>query len=356
MTLASPTARTALGPPSVFVLAWPVALLLLEATVLTPFVEFRVGGMAYLADPQFLTAGIVALAAFFLIVLVSEEPPAESALDPAVAGEVLVEPQVASGGSHIFRPLTRLRWGQVGVHLVLLAAFVWLTLALDTKSKIGAVAWPYSIGWITLAGCVALSILAAFVPLASVWAIVSRFTWQGAIAAAIGTGQLLLTPFVRSYWPEVDDPLLSGMNALLAIFPGNPLIGLSSNRWPIIGTSHMSLLVTPPCSELDSLLVFALLAGTLWAAMGSRLSAWKFLLLISAGMAGIYALLSLRLYFMILLGLWANDPYVAVDFAHSRISTLALLVYTMLVLGLGSKFCRPTVRTLPVPVEPELEE
>jgi exosortase/archaeosortase family protein len=77
--------------------------------------------------------------------------------------------------------------------------------------------------------------------------------------------------------------------------------------------------------------------------MGGRLSAWKYLIFLVAGLAGLYALLSVRLYFMILIGLWAQDPYVAVKFAHSRISTLAFLLYTLGILYLASRFARPTM-------------
>jgi exosortase/archaeosortase family protein len=320
---------------SAIALAWPIGLLLLEATALTPFVEFSKGSMALFASPHFLTAGIVALATFFLIVTATESRDLEPESDSVVSWPSL--------WSLNFCPWPSLRWKWLGGHLLILISFVWLTLTLHARSSAGGVSWPLSIVWLLTGTMVALSILLVFIPLAGVISIARHYIWQVAVAAAIGMGLIMMTPAVRGYWPDVDGPAIEGLKVLLNIYPGQALFSQSSNRWPIIGTPRMSLLVTPPCSELDSLLVFVLLGGTLWAAMGARLSAWKYLLFLVAGLTGLYALLSMRLYFMILIGLWAQDPYVAVKFAHSRISTLAFLLYTLGILYLASRVARPTI-------------
>ena len=345
----SPPACSATRPLSVITLAWPIGLLLLEATLLTPFVEFSKGGMALLASPHLLTVGIVVIATFFLIVVATEgrSSAAESGINRPSIWHLALQ------------PWKDVRRGWLVAHLVILAAFIWLTLNFHARASTVGVSWPLAVGWVLAAAWVAFSLVLAFTSLAGVLAIVRHYFWQASVAVAIGMSLISMTPAVRAYWPDVDDPALAGLNVLLNIYPGQAIVGQNSNRWPIIGTPRMSLLVTPPCSELDSLLVFVLLAGTLWAAMGARLSAWKYLLCSLAGMAGLYALLSARLYFMILIGLWASNPYFAVKFAHSRISTLGFLLYTLSVLYVASRVARPTKRLMSVesmPVEEEEEE
>lgn len=347
-----PSERLIARSRSAIALVWPIGLLLLEATALTPFVEFSKGSMALFASPHFLTAGIVVLATFFLIVTATEVGDSQTEAESKSAEN---RPSLLS---LIFLPWSSLRLKWLAGHFLILISFIWLTLVLHTRSSTAGVSWPLSMVWLAIGSAVALSILLAFIPLAGVIAIVRHYIWQAGVAAAIGVGLILMTPAVRSYWPVVDDPALAGMNVLLNIYPGEALVTQSSNRWPIIGTPRMSLLVTPPCSELDSLLVFVLLGGTFWAAMGARLSAWKYLLILVAGLAGLYALLSVRLYFMIIIGLWARDPYVAVKFAHSRISTLAFLLYTLAILYFASRVARPTVHSenySSMPVEEESE-
>jgi exosortase/archaeosortase family protein len=346
-------------------LAWPIGLLLLEATALTPFVEFSKGGMAFLASPHLLTAGIVAISTFVLIVAAMkfQSPQSEAAIAEAVSESNVLAGRPA-GWKTLLRPWAGVRLAWLGAHAMILTAFVCMTLTLHARSSTVGVSWALSFVWLLAAASVAASILLAFIPLRGLISLAHRYTWQACVASAIGAALILMTPAIRGFWPDVDRPALRGLNVLLNMYPGQAISSQGSHRWPIIGTPRMALLVTPACSELDSLLIFVLLAGTLWAAMGARLSAWKYLLLLLAGLAVLYALLCLRLYFMILIGLWSHDAYVAVKFAHSRISTLVFLLYTVGILSLASKVARPTIaprireslseeESLPEIVEPE---
>lgn len=346
MTSANPTDRSKLPAESVGTLAWPVGLLLLEATALTPFVEFSQGSMAWLANPFILTGGIVSVAAFMVIVMaLNQSEPSDRAAEP------LDSTGAISYARMLLSPWSHLRYGWFAAHGLLYLVFFWWSISLHARAERVGVGTLRAALWLLLGVAVAVSIFRAFLPLKSLLAIASRHAWQVGVALAVGVAMVALTPVARDYWTSVNGPGLELLTILLNVYPGDALVDLSRNRWPIIGTQRVSLLVTPACSELDSLLAFALLSGTYWAASAERLSAWKYVLGLALGLVGMYLLLVARLYFLVLIGEWTSNPFVAVKFAHSRLSTFALLLYTLGALCLvGNLAARAT------PAEPSPEE
>ena len=322
-------------------LIWPVGILLVEATALTPFVEFRSGGMAVLAHPLMLSAGIVTLAAFFLLVISTPHR-----VDSAESSDA--EPTERPQNAFIYwfdQPWRTVKLKLIAVHLVLVGGFAWLSLMIQSKSELNGISYVLPALWFTLGIGLTYTLFCAFLPLRQVMQLVRKHTLQASIAGVIGISLLLLVTPMRDLWTTVDGPMLVVLEEMFSLYPGNARIDTVSYHWPIIGAASISLLVTPPCTELESLLVFLLLGGTLWVAKWDELSPWRFLLVLLCGLISIYVLLILRLYFLVLIGHLASDPYVSVGLAHSRVSTLALLIFSLLVISIGSK--------LSVPPEPE---
>ena len=328
-------------------LAWPVGILLFEITALTPFVEFKAGGMVLLANPLMLSACIVTLATFFLL-LANSNRITNAFPDAAEASH---EIQRQSFAFWLRQPWQNVKWTWLLTHLVLFGVFVWLTLNLHSKSTEQGPLWLLPIAWIVLAIGLTYSLVTAFISCSSVLQLLRRYALQAVVAGTIGVSLLLLISPVRNLWTTINGPMLIALEEMFNLYPGNANINTISYRWPVIGASQISLLVTPPCSELESLLVFILLGGTLWVAKWEDLSPWRFLLVLAAGSFVIYLLLIFRLYLLVVVGSLANDPYVSVGLAHSRVSTLILLIFSMVLLSVGSKLA---VRPEPVEIDPDL--
>jgi len=310
-------------------------------------VEFSSGGMAWLANPLFLSAGIMTLATFFVLLVSTGEDssPAvnETSSAPADHSSTADQPGQLSLRARIFSPwrAVNLRW--LAIHLFLIGCFVWITLLLHTKPHSHSVSWLLAFGWFALGAAVAISVLRAFLSFSSLWNFVRRYALQASVAAAVGVSMLLLITPTRNLWTHVDDPGLTFLAVMLDVYPGNANINTTTYRWPIVGTKQLSLIVTPACSELESLVAFLLLGGTLWVARAEQLSAWRYIVFLSVGLLLSFSLLFVRLYLLVLLGQWASDAYVSVNLAHSRIGTLLLMLCSLLMVYLGGKLAAKPV-------------
>ena len=85
------------------------------------------------------------------------------------------------------------------------------------------------------------------------------------MAAGMGIVTIVLVPVIRQVWPLTAGPSIHMARTLLDWFPGEAVSRSSGDGLPIIGTSRLTLLVTPECSEMDSLLFFWLLGAVLLA-------------------------------------------------------------------------------------------
>ena len=119
----------------------------------------------------------------------------------------------------------------------------------------------------------------------------------------------------------------------------------SGDGLPIIGISKLTLLVTPECSEMDSLLFFWLLGAVLLAQRWKNLHKSRFLFVIVVGSGLLYFLNAVRIYSLILIGI-KYSPGVCVSLAHSRMGALVLLGVSLIMLWLGLRCSIAPIRQI----------
>jgi exosortase/archaeosortase family protein len=291
-------------------LTGPVVVLLVEVAYLTTLVEFRDSRMAWIANPLLFSGGLIAATVFFLTTRESLEliRPTRSRLVVAMFFACL--------------------------HATLCLLFFQYTLELHASQTEPSSTWVQPFLWGTMAVAVAASIVLTTFS----FRFIVEWLWscrrQALVAAGMGIVTIILVPVIRQVWPLTAGPSIHMARTLLDWFPGEAVSRSSGDGLPIIGTSRLTLLVTPECSEMDSLLFFWLLGAVLLAQRWKNLHKSRFLFVIVVGSGVLYFLNAVRIYSLILIGI-KYSPGVCVSLAHSRIGALMLLGVSLIMLWFG---------------------
>jgi hypothetical protein len=293
--------RTSLVLPFRRRFAASVVLLLAEVAALTPWVEFTAGPIEYLANAR-LCAGVLFAIVTFGFLIQDGAKSAEKLSTALPPRQILL---------------------RLALNLLLYAGFFGFTLWLSRELHRAEFGWLPALLWLGWALTVGSSCFLTFSSSSELAFLVIR---PGCllIAFAAGASLLLLTPAIWRLWPYACWPALRFDQMLLGWIHSEAVLGVYHDGLPVLGTRKMLLLITPQCSELDALLAFWLLIGTMMAARWHILSILPCIAVLVVGTAVLYFLLALRLLGLVSLGI-AVSPSTAVSMAHSRVGSIALL-------------------------------
>lgn len=312
----SPTAAAPASRRSLWRLVLPFAILLVEVAGITPFVELPERPITSIANARLFSGLVVSLVAFVWL-----------------TADRLVQPGLVLRRR---RPVESLFWGCL--HLVLLHWFVLLTLQLNDAANGTNWGPGLSAVWAILACGVAMTAYLPFLPVSSLWRCVRQSSRPALLAVIPGIAMVVLTPHARRLWPIVHGPATSAARAMLELYPGSSLGGVREDGLPTIGAQRLLLLVTPQCSEMESLLAFWLLALTLLAARRQKLRKLHYVAACVIGTVFLYCLNAGRLYALVLIGLRFSAD-VCVNIAHSRIGGILFLGISVVWLMCASWLC-----------------
>lgn len=280
----------------------PFVIFLIEVGSITSFVELPDRPITVIANARLFSGVVVSLVAF---VWLSADRAGRSGVMQARR-----------------RIVESLFW--FCVHVVLLQLFVVLTLRLGDTASGATWSRSLSVAWAVLACGVAVTVYLPFLSIASLVSYVRQSSPLALLALVPGIAMVVLTPHARRLWPLVHGPATEATRALLELYPGNSLGGVRDDGLPTVGAHKLLLLVTPHCSEMESILAFWLLAATLLVARWQRLMKLRYLAAIGLGTALLYCLNAGRLYLLVLMGL-RFSANACVNIAHSRIGGILFL-------------------------------
>ena len=168
-------------------------------------------------------------------------------------------------------------------------------------------------------------------------ALIRRCRRQMIAAILAGVLFFVLVPTARRLWPSVCDPAMRINAVLIEQYPGNAVYARNGDGLPLIGTEGMLLLVTPACSELESLLAFCLMGGTILCAAWRGLHRIRFLIILGLGLCAFYGLNALRIYALVLIG-WSFSAEHCVRLAHSRVASVVFIAVSVLVCTFAARW------------------
>ncbi|NIL97471.1 MAG: hypothetical protein GTO53_07610 [Planctomycetales bacterium] len=292
----------------------PLTLWATEVVILSPYVEFKVGAMRYLAHP--LTANLAFLSTILFLLLAAD----------------------GLGGTASLRwSWQRIAW--LAANLAGYGLLFQVTLRLhNLQQKItgqeSLFRW-LAVAWVVLAIWVGITAWLAFVP-SNKLATWLRLSWHQAFTAVLLAFTLfLITPEIRKLWYFIHQPIVGLTLQLLALAGySEPVCYFTRSAGnPVFGCRDAVILeVTPFCAEVESLATFCLLSGALLLAGGKEIHRTRFCLVVFGGLVFLYLLNALRLYLIIDVATRLNDAQIAVSLAHSRLSHVVFLTLSLFIL------------------------
>lgn len=171
-----------------------------------------------------------------------------------------------------------------------------------------------------------------------VWELI-KDKWKSIlIFFGIGTAYFFLIQFFQLIWYNLSYFVTISLRFMLGLTfdnvyfsPGNKLSG------PRLGASGFNVGISNECSGVDSMLLFLSLYILLLVLDWKRLNKKRMLILLVPGIIGTVLYNILRIYLLILVGIFI-DPKFAVDVFHTNIGWMLFLIFFVVFWHFGSKW------------------
>ncbi|MBU0758396.1 MAG: archaeosortase/exosortase family protein [Nanoarchaeota archaeon] len=157
------------------------------------------------------------------------------------------------------------------------------------------------------------------------------------ILAGILVGYFFLIQFFQTVWRFLGNFVAGSVYALLNITFNNAYIRTSSISTPSLGVGDFLVGISKECSGIDSLLLFLSLYTAILVLDWKRLDRKRMYMLLVPGVIGTILYNVLRVYLLLLVGVWIS-PEFAVDMFHSNIGWILFLVFFMVFWQFGSEW------------------
>ena len=177
---------------------------------------------------------------------------------------------------------------------------------------------------LTLLGLSALFL--ALFGLSSARRLISMFRKELVVSLAFFAFVNLLGMVFYTNWLFLGSFTARVVAKLIGLTLGNPVLDLSNPDYPIVGREPFVAIIYPECSGIQSLLLFTALFLLAAAVDLPRIDRRKALLAYLLGMAGMFVVTVLRIYFIIAAGVLFSVDF-AIQFVHSTISLILFVAY-----------------------------
>ena len=267
--------------------------------------------MAYLASPRVVT--------FLLMTAV---------LGLLLCGNDLLQVFMQGGGA-----ARREKWIWLVGNLAVFALFFWWTWQLDDKrgaNLSGATTWAWPMVAMLVGLAAVLSCFSARSLFA--WLRVHWHLWAG--AAIIVFTYVMWIGNVQETWRWTSGSTIAIAEFVLENVQSKDVVVRPANvNLPVIGLKNGGgLTVTRFCAEMESIAAFWVIGLTVLAATWRSNRKIRFLCLMVAGTGMMYLLNGGRLAMLVLVRQLTTDGNFAVNLAHSRVSGILFLAFTVVLL------------------------
>ena len=142
-------------------------------------------------------------------------------------------------------------------------------------------------------------------------------------------------------WRYLGNFVAKSIYFLLSLSFDNVYLNINATRAPILGVGKFIVGISEECSGIDSLLLFLSLYGAIFALDRDRLNKKRMLLLLIPGIIVTVLYNILRVYVLILVGVFYS-PEFAVDTFHTNAGWILFLIFFMIFWHFASKWLYTT--------------
>lgn len=155
---------------------------------------------------------------------------------------------------------------------------------------------------------------------------------------AVGLVYFFLIQFFQLIWYELSYFVTIVLKSLLGLTFDDVYFSEGSTTFgPKLGANGFNVGISNECSGIDSLLLFISLYTLLLTLDWKRMHVKRMLMLLIPGLIGTVAYNILRIYLLMLVGIYI-DPRFAIDVFHTNIGWMLFLVFFIVFWNYGSKW------------------
>ena len=164
-----------------------------------------------------------------------------------------------------------------------------------------------------------------------------KFRRQIPVFALLSAGYFFIIQMFQLAWSYLGTFVAKIIYFMLTLTVDNAYIRLNPGKSPIIGVGKFIVGISEECSGIDSLLLFLSLFTAILALDWYKINRKRMFMLLVPGIIFTVFYNILRVYLLILVGVY-YDPQFAVDTFHTNIGWILFLVFFVIFWNFGSKW------------------
>jgi len=156
----------------------------------------------------------------------------------------------------------------------------------------------------------------------------TEFKKELPLFAAIGVVMYLLLMWFQKQWYFFSHSVSKILYGLLSSLYGSGALYDISGDGPLVGLKDFVINIGPPCSGIDSMFLFIAFSAAIFALDHKRLKKNVFFLSSALGLLGVYLVNVLRLFLLVLAGVYIS-PEFSVGLFHTNAGWVLFILYFM---------------------------
>jgi len=153
---------------------------------------------------------------------------------------------------------------------------------------------------------------------------IKQFKYQIFTFSGLGVLYFFLIRAFQSLWPFFSKVVATLTEKLFSLFYSTNLI--FSQRGPILTIENFKVIIGAPCSGIDSMLLFTTLFFLIFFLDHKKLNKTRALILFPIGLIGMFLFNILRIFVLLLTGLYISEQF-AVGLFHQNIGWILFIIY-----------------------------
>ncbi|NTV24541.1 MAG: archaeosortase/exosortase family protein, partial [Nanoarchaeota archaeon] len=164
-----------------------------------------------------------------------------------------------------------------------------------------------------------------------------KYRMQMPVLLVLCAGYFTLIQVFQKLWLVLGTMVAKSIHFLLSLTFSDVVIRLTPGQAPRLGVGKFIVGISDACSGIDSLLLFLSIYVALFALDWKMMHRRRMLILLIPGIVGTIAYNILRVYLLMLVGIFIS-PEFAIDMFHTNVGWILFLTFFIVYWHFGSKW------------------